>query len=164
MYFKWNGKKISWYGQEFSQSFLPTANFLCLQVPPVLLLPVQNLERKGNCWHHFSHESVDNEGIQEEQGFLLIPKWEDWWLGKMKFIIYIPPQKHFLTFTVSGTINLCAWRRGTIVQQFMLLGQQHCKAVLMPHIPLQVLEGTCYNQLLSLVQISVLEVNPSFLG
>lgn len=113
MYFKWNGKKIGWYGQEFSQSFLLTANFLCLQVPPFLLLPVQNLEKKGNCWHHFSHKSVEIEGIQEEQDFLLTHqggKTDD--LVKWNLLSTFHVRNTSWHLMVSDTINLCAWGWG----------------------------------------------------
>lgn len=144
MYFKWNGKKIGWYGQEFSQSFLPTANFLCLQVPPFLLLPVQNLEKKGNCWHHFSHKSVEIEGIQEEQDFLLthqVGKTDDLVKWNLLSTFHVRNTSWHLPF-LTPLISVHEGE-GNIVGQFMFLGQQHYKAILMPHMALQVLEGTC---------------------
>lgn len=83
-------EKIGWDGHEFPQSLLPTANFPCLPVPPFLLLPVQNVKKKGNCCHHFSHKIVDIEGIQEEQDIVHIHqggRTDD--LSKTKFIIML---------------------------------------------------------------------------
>lgn len=81
-------KKKSWDGHEFPQFLLPTAKFHCVSVPPFLLLPVQNTEKKGNCCHYFSHKTVDIGGIQEEQDIVRIHQGRGTdGLSKMKFII-----------------------------------------------------------------------------
>lgn len=106
-------KKIGWYGQEFSQSFLLTAHFLCLQVPPFLLLPWRKLEEKRKLLTPIQPWKCGYWGNPRRAKLCsYTPRWEDWWLDKMKFIIYMPPQKHFLTFTNTDTINLCAWGWG----------------------------------------------------
>lgn len=81
-------EKIGWDGHEFPQFLVPTAKFPCLSVPPFLLLPVQNVEKKGNCCHYFSHKTVDIGGIQEEQDIVRIHQGRGTdGLSKIKFII-----------------------------------------------------------------------------
>lgn len=78
-------EKKGWDGYEF---LLPTASFPCLRAPPFLIPPVQNMEKKENCSRHFSHKTVDIEGIREEEDVVHIHqggRTDD--LSKMKFII-----------------------------------------------------------------------------
>lgn len=90
-----------------------------------------------------SHRSVDIEGIQEERDFLLIHQG-----GKIDDLV----KWNLSTFHLRNTswyllflalLTSVHEGRGNIVGQFMFLGQQHCKLILMPHMALQVLEGTC---------------------
>lgn len=143
MHFKWKGKKL--VGMDRNSHNLSS---------PLLISTAYKSLHSSFClfktWR--KKEIADTNSAtkvwilrksKKSKTFFYTPRWEDWWLGKMKFITYIPPQIHFLTFIISHTINLCAWGQGVhsgAVHVFRPAALQSQTDA--PHSS-AVLEGTC---------------------